>query len=219
MGRIRGHVDKFEEGVIALLLASMTLVSFAQVIARYVFNTGWNGALEFTRIEFAWLILFGMSYGVKNGSHLGVDAVIRLLPHRAFRVAAAFGAVCTIVYAVVLLYSDWLWIFGVEVKGGAIDYWLRMYHIGIGLDDLHYPQWAQESFGLQERIHRWVAYFMLPLGLALLAFRSIEALVAIVTGRRETIIASHEAEDLVAGQLPESDSGVSAGVIAGTRKG
>ena len=36
------------------------MVTFIQVVARYVFNAGWPAALEFTRILFAWLVLFGM---------------------------------------------------------------------------------------------------------------------------------------------------------------
>jgi C4-dicarboxylate transporter DctQ subunit len=193
-----GIVDRLEESVIALLLAAMTLVTFTQVVARYGFNSGWGGALEFTRILFAWLILFGMSYGIKIGAHLGVDAFIRLLPSRLFRLAAVFGALCTFLYAAILLSSDWLTVFGIEARGGAVDYWLKMYKIGIGLDDLRFPEWMQETFGLQDRVHRWLAYLILPVGLALLAFRSLQALVAIVRGRRETIIAAHEGEDLVA---------------------
>lgn len=38
---------------------------------------------------------------------------------------------------------------------------------------------------------------MLPLGLALFVFRCTQALYAIVTGDREMIIASHEAEELI----------------------
>jgi len=207
MRRISRFVDRFEEGFLALLLAAMTVVSFTQVVARYVFNSGWTGALEFTRILFAWLILFGMAYGVKKGAHLGVDAFIRLLPRRGFRIAAAFGAICTIAYAVILLDADWLQYFGIDTRGGAIDYWLRMYKVGIGLDDLLYPEWMQEAFGLQDRIHRWVAYLILPVGLALLALRAVQALIAIVMGRRETIVAGHEAEDLVAQSTANSDGG------------
>ena len=43
----------------------MTLVTFSQVVARYVFNTGVVWALELTVYLFAWLVLLGMSYGVK----------------------------------------------------------------------------------------------------------------------------------------------------------
>lgn len=192
-------VTRFEENVLAILLAMITIVSFFQVIARYGFNTGWGGALEFTRILFAWMILFGMSYGIKIGSHLGVDAFIKMLPEKAFRIVALFGALVAVIYAVLLISSTWLTFFGVETRGGgAVDYWSKMYKVGIGLDDLRYPGWMQDGLGLQERVHRWVAYLILPFGLALFAYRSLQAMVQIWRGDREMIIASHEAEELVA---------------------
>lgn len=191
-------VTRFEENVLAFLLAAITLVSFVQVIARYGFASGWGGALELTRILFAWMILFGMGYGIKQGLHLGVDAAIRALPHRWFRVAALFGALSVLLYAMILLTADWLTYFGAHTKGGAVAYWTRFYKAGIGLDDLRYPEFIQHAFGVQERVQRWVAYLILPVGLALLAFRSLQAFVQIWQGKRELIIASHEAEDLVA---------------------
>lgn len=198
MQRVDNWVTRFEENVIAFLLAAMTIVSFTQVVARYGFNSGWTGALEFTRILFAWLILFGMSYGVKIGSHLGVDAIIRLFPTPVFRILAVFGALCGVAYAVILLYSNWLQIFGIDTRGGAIDYWMRMYKIGIGLDDLRYPEVVQEMFGTKERVQRWIAYLILPVGLALFGFRCAQATWQIITGKREMMIAAHEAEELVA---------------------
>jgi hypothetical protein len=77
-----------------ILLAAITIISFTQVVARYGFNTGWGGALELTRILFAWLILFGMSYGVKQGMHLGVDALIRILPETALSAPPPSSARC-----------------------------------------------------------------------------------------------------------------------------
>jgi len=195
-------VARFEENVIALLMAAITLISFFQVVARYGFNSGWQGALEATRILFAWLILFGMAYGVKTGIHLGVDAIIRLFPKPLFKAAALFGALATFAYAVVLLYAGWLAWFGADVstnwrQSGAIGYWTFMFDRGTGLDELRYPLWMQDAFGLQDRVQRWVAYLMLPIGLGLLAFRSLQGFVQIAQGRRELIVAGHEAEDLV----------------------
>ncbi|MGQ2902280.1 MAG: TRAP transporter small permease [Neoaquamicrobium sediminum] len=195
-------VSRIEENILATLLAIITFVSFTQVIARYGFNTGWSGALEFTRVMFAWMILFGMSYGIKHGVHLGVDAFVRLLPSNLFRPAALFAAVCVFLYAFVLLYAGWLALLGVDVstnwrQTGAIGYWTFMFDRGTGLDDLKYPLWMQETFGLQDRVQRWIAYIMLPAGLALLALRAVQGFVAILRGEREMLIASHEAEDLV----------------------
>ena len=191
-------VTRFEENVLAVILALITFVSFFQVVARYGFNSGWTGALEFTRLLFAWMILFGMSYGLKQGMHLGVDAVVRLLPGPAFRAMAIFGALCAFLYAAILIESAWLGILGADTSGGAMVYWSKMYQIGIGLDDLRYPEWMQDSFGLQERVQRWIAYLILPIGLGLFGFRALQATVAIWRGERELIIAGHEAEDLVA---------------------
>ncbi|NQV99786.1 MAG: TRAP transporter small permease [Rhodospirillales bacterium] len=190
-------VQRAEENFLTVLLATITLVSFTQVVARYGFNTGWGGALEFTRILFAWMILFGMSYGIKTGSHLGVDALIRMFPRPLFKTAALFGALCGVLYGVMLLSADWLQYFGAETKGGAIAYWSTFFKVGIGLDDLRYPDWFRALFGVQERVHRWVAYVMLPLGLALLTYRCLQAFVQILRDERELMVAGHEAEDLV----------------------
>jgi C4-dicarboxylate transporter, DctQ subunit len=192
------RVTRIEENILATILAAITLVSFSQVVARYGFNSGWTGALELTRILFAWMILFGMSYGLKQGIHLGVDALIRTFPKPLFRAVALFGAFCTALYAIMLLSADWLSVFGANSSGGAIFYWKRFFDIGLGLDDLRYPVFIQEAFGMQERVQRWIAYLILPIGLALLAFRALQGLVMIWNGERELIIAGHEAEELVA---------------------
>ena len=196
--RWESAVTRLEENILATLLALITIISFVQVVMRYGFNTSFGGALELTRIIFAWLILFGMSYGVKMGSHLGVDAFIRMLPAKGLRYAAIFGAVATLLYAVMLISVDWMKIFGVTSKGGAVFYWSKMYQLQLGLEDLKYPTWISEPFGLEERVKRWMAYLILPVGLGLLAFRSLQAVIQIIKGERELIIAGHEAEDLVA---------------------
>lgn len=190
-------IDRLEENFIAIILALMVLISFSQVIARYVFHAGWGGALELTQVLFAWLILFGMSYGVKMGSHLGVDALIRTFPKPVFRFFALFGALVCILYGITLFSAEWLTIFGLESKGGAWVYFSKIYGIGIGMEDIVLPGFLPEFMHGGERLPRWIAYIILPVGLLLFVFRSIQAFIAIWKGDREMIIASHEAEDLV----------------------
>ena len=189
---------RMEENILAFLLTFITILSFVQVILRYGFNSGIGGALELTSIVFAWLILFGMSYGIRTSTHLGVDIFIRMLPPKAFKIVAILGALATVLYAAILISADWLVIFGGKSHGGAVTYWSKMFQINLGLEDVKYPSWFYEPLGLDERVKRWVAYLILPIGLALLAFRSVQATWAIITDKRELIIAGHEAEDLVA---------------------
>jgi C4-dicarboxylate transporter DctQ subunit len=71
-----GLGDQLEESLIAIFLGLMTLITFANVIARYVFNDNILWALEATVFLFAWMVLLGASYGVKKSLHLGVDIVV-----------------------------------------------------------------------------------------------------------------------------------------------
>lgn len=197
MNKASTFIDRLEENFIAIILALMVLISFSQVIARYVFNSGWGGALELTQVLFAWLILFGMSYGIKVGSHLGVDALIKTFPKPVFRFFSLFGAAVCVAYGVTLFSAEWLTFFGVESKGGAWYYFTKIYSIGIGMEDIVLPSFLPDAMHGGERLPRWIAYLILPVGLLLFVFRSIQAFIAIWKGEREMIIASHEAEELV----------------------
>lgn len=186
-----------EESLLVFVITSIMLVSFGQVIARYGFNTGWSAALEYNTVAFSWLILLGMSYGIKTNLHLGVDIILRAVPPTYKKMLALFGAGCCMLYGLILLDSTWLSLLGIDVRGGAIDYWSKMYKVGIGSEELRYPQFLQETFGLQPRIHRWLVLLVLPMSLALLVYRSLQAFIDIAKGRRDTVISGHEAEDLV----------------------
>ncbi|MPZ09485.1 MAG: TRAP transporter small permease subunit [Kiloniellaceae bacterium] len=186
-------VSRLEEGAIALLLGGMVAVTFSQVVARYVFNTGAVWALELTTTFFAWMVLLGVSYGVKTGAHLGVDAFVRMLPDRFERTLVVFVGFCCCVYAGIMLFGAW-------------DYWSKIYRFGILTEDLYVPRIIVEAiyggapdYRYEEiGIPRWVRYAALPLGMALLLFRFLQATVLIALGKRELLIAGHEAEEAVA---------------------
>lgn len=185
MKRIGAIIDKFEQIVIATLLAVMTLLTAGQALAREVFGVSNTWALEVMTVLLAWLILFGMSYGIKTRSHLGVDAFVKLFPERIYRGFAVFAALACILYAVILIEAGWLkFLLGdaVNARGGAWTYVQKMKTIGIELENVSVP--------------RWIAYSILPVGLALFAFRATQAAWQIIRGERSSLIAAHEAEDM-----------------------
>lgn len=163
-------VNRLEEGIIALLLASMTSLTFVNVVMRYVFNSGLTWALEITEFLFAWLILFGMSYGVKVGSHIGVDALVRLFPDRVQRVIGL------IVIATGILYSSWLIIGGWELV--SFNHMLEME--------------AEDS-----PIMLWFVYLIMPVGAALLAFRLAQVGWRIITGKQVGFNLADEAREAI----------------------
>jgi C4-dicarboxylate transporter, DctQ subunit len=165
--RVGDLLGRLEEGLIALLLAAMTLISFSQVVARYVFNYSFVWALELVTFLFAWMIFLGMSYGVRVGSHIGVDALVKVLKPGTARVVGAVAAIFCIVYAMIVFVGGW-------------QYVAKMYQLGIEAQDIPIPQ--------------WVPRLVLPLGFGLLAIRFAEVLYRIVTGK-ETRLLGDEAAD------------------------
>ncbi|MEL0612023.1 TRAP transporter small permease [Marinomonas arenicola] len=190
-------MERAEENLMIIVISSIMVVSFGQVIARYGFNTGWDAALEFNTIAFSWLILLGMSYGIKTGIHLGVDIVLNAVPKKVSKALSLFGAFAAIMYGLILLDSTWLTLLGIDTRGGAIEYWSKMYKIGIGSEELRYPLFMQEAFDLRPRVQRWLVLVILPISLAMLSLRSLQAFIDIARGKRDMLISGHEAQDLV----------------------
>jgi len=192
-GPISRFINNLEENFIALILAAMTGLTFANVIARYVFNDNILWALEATVYLFAWLVLFGMSYAVKTSAHLGVDVVVN---RQSPGVKKALGLLSV---AACLLFAGLLLV-------GSIEYWWRFFSKMSFLEseDVPFPVIIQSLVGLvengeakYENIPRFIPYFILPFGFALLALRFLEVGWLIWTDRKDMVIASHEAEDMM----------------------
>lgn len=188
----RGIIDEIEETGIALILGLMTLVTFANVVARYVFNSNILWALELTVFLFAWLVLLGVSYGVKRTAHLGVDAVISLLGPGPRKALALVSLACCLAYTGLLLKGSW-------------DYWWKFASTAsfLEVNDIPMPGFLQffadwmNDGEPYEKVPRYIPYVVLPFGMALLMFRFLEAGWYIWRGERASLIASHEAEELV----------------------
>jgi len=182
--------DQLEENLIAIILGLMTLITFANVIARYVFNSNILWALEATVYLFAWLILIGASYGVKKQFHIGVDVVINLFSSPTRRLLALIAVTACLAYSVLLLIGSW-------------NYWYPFITSRAFLETQDVPMpdflqflatWLNEGEAY-EKIPRFIPYFALPLGLALLTYRYLQLAWKIWQGKTDTLIASHEVEE------------------------
>lgn len=163
-------VDRLEEGAISFLLAVMTLITFVQVILRYVFNSSILWGIEASTYVFGWLVLIGISYGVKAGSHIGVDALVNLLPTRGKQAAGVIAGLLCIMYATFMLVGSW-------------NYFETVYEIGITGDDIP--------------IQRWIMIVVLPFGFLLLLYRLIQMTWRILRGEEAGFKLANEAADAV----------------------
>ena len=205
--------NEIEETAIAILLGLMTLITFANVVLRYGFNTGLIWGLEATTFLFAWLVLFGISYAVKVTAHLGVDAVINLLSPKLRRWVAIVAAAVCVAYAALLMKGAW-------------DYWANFanlpqttgrwfptgfeemrrtsYRGWYEVIDIAFPEWLRWIQPMMndgdnyEKIPRFIPYSILPFGMALLLFRFMQVFVRLLSGQEASLIVSHEVEEAIA---------------------
>lgn len=203
-----GAVDRIEETVIAVLLGLMTVVTFANVVARFVFNSNILWALELTVFMFAWLVLLGASYAVKKHAHLGVDAILNMLADGPRRVLALIAVACCLVFALLML-------------KGAYDYWAvfadlpptsgRWFPTGFDMKArsqsfyevqdvpmVAWLRWLEDAINYgdaYEKLPKVVPYLVLPVSMLLLTLRFVQVALRIWRGEEDRLVASHEVED------------------------
>lgn len=148
--------NKLEEGIIALLLVTMTLLVFTEVIMRFVFHSGFLWMEEVTLHISAWMVLFGASYGVRVGAHIGVDALVRHVAPGLQRIFGIIAVSLSLVYCALLSYGAWI-------------YLVKIRKIGLEMEDLPFP--------------KWIAHSIMLIGMLLLAWRLLVLLIQIIRGQ------------------------------------
>lgn len=147
-----------EDGICALALGGVALIIFGQVVSRYFFNYTPDWSEELSRYLIVWTIFIGTAVGVRNNIHIGVDAVLRLVPPR-FKLAMEVGL--NLIGIVVSLVLIWL---SVEFIGESIEY---------------------EQVSPSMQIPMALPYLAMPVGLAIAVFHFIHDIVKLFTTHEE----------------------------------
>lgn len=201
MNALRQMWDRLEEGFIVFLLAAMTLVTFVYVMLNNLFGLfygvaewfaedsklqelsyaigdfimdgaqamTWSNAL--TKALFAWLIFFGIPYGVRVGGHIGVDALVKLAPRHIQRMLGFLAVFICLGYAALMTAASYNWVDA-----------LMTAHIGA--DDLG-------RFGIKQ----WHINMIVPISFALVFFRFCEIFMRILRDEQTGLGLADEAAD------------------------
>lgn len=172
-------LDRFEEVMIATLIALATVLIFLSVSHRFAIGFaadlvgyarahGMEGLSAFARSMFktvnglkmtwaqeaciylfVWMAKFGAAYGVRTGIHVGVDILAERLHGSARRTITTIAMSGGVIFTAILTWIGSDFVWHVRV-GGQIS------------PDLEMPM--------------WIIYLAVPLGSALMCFRFIQAL-------------------------------------------
>lgn len=84
--------------------AAMVGVVSAQVVARYMFNSSFDWADEVSRIAFVWTIFLAIPLGIRDGTHVGIELLVKRFP---VRLRAMLARVTNGLAAVMMLIVFW----------------------------------------------------------------------------------------------------------------
>jgi len=190
ISRLGQVIDDIEETSIAVCLGLMTLITFANVVARYIFNANILWALELTVFLFAWLVLMGASYAVKKHIHIGVDVVVNAVSPMTAKILTILAVAACLAFSILLLIGSWNYWYPFITERA----WLETEDIPMPEMFMFLADWFNEG-ERYEKVPRFIPYMALPLGMALLTFRFLQTAWQVLTGKLDKIIASHEVED------------------------
>ena len=106
MAPIVARVLRVVRAVIIGVFATMIVVTFAQVVCRYVFQAPLPWSEELARYCFVWIVFLGATLGLEKGVHIGVDILTVLLPKPLQRLLLRFNLLLILGFAVFLIVAS-----------------------------------------------------------------------------------------------------------------
>lgn len=95
-----------ENSIAVISMTTVSLLVFGNVVSRYGFNYTPIWSEELSRFLVVWSIFIGVSIGVRKNQHIGVDAIIRFLPHKLKLASEVFLNLIGVVVIALLVYTS-----------------------------------------------------------------------------------------------------------------
>lgn len=149
-------VSRSEEVLIGVLILAASVILFANVVARYVFNAGFPWAEELVRYQIVWMVFLGASVAARQGIHIGVDLLIKSTPPALSR------AIQLLVHAIAIVFCGFLVFYGAELI-------------------LQTRAFGQVSPAMQ--LPMWLVQLAIPVGAALMGVRFTQQFFRTAPGR------------------------------------
>lgn len=172
-------LDRLEETLIASLMGAATIVIALAVLHRFLagvpmlqdwiirIDVSW--AQELCIYMFVWMAKFGAAYGVRAGTHVGVDVLVRKLKPEHAKYLVIFSLLAGALFTATIgtLGATFVW------ENGA--HYAFVHALGLPIGDLFEGPTSPDM-----EIQTWVAYSCVPLGSYLMCFRFLQVLVGFV---------------------------------------
>lgn len=151
-------LDRIEEIVAAVCLSVMTVLAFANVVARYVFSASFSFSEEITTYLFVLLSLLGTAIAARRRAHLGLTILTDVVNPKTRRILHIIGYVFAVAFTGAIFYYGILMV-------------LSQRELGQVTANMQWPEWIFGSF--------------VPIGALLAAIRFVQVLIEEIRGTGE----------------------------------
>ena len=143
-------LNSFEDGICAIILFIMLILTFINVIARYVLLASMPFVEELTCVGLMVLSILGAATASKRGAHLGLSVITDILPQTAQSVIALICDILNAAFCVVIVYLGYLmvqnqinsnvlsmgmswpvWLYGIWLPIGGVVLFIRQVQLAI----------------------------------------------------------------------------------------
>jgi len=101
---LRRTLASFEEDAAAALMAALLVVLGLQVFTRYVLGSPLSWTEEVARHLFIWMVFFGASAAIRDGTHVSIDLLVTRFPPRVRAAIAIMNALLMLFFLANVLY-------------------------------------------------------------------------------------------------------------------
>ena len=137
LDRLNGRIVLWLARVAALMLAGIGLMTFCDVVLRYVFSAPFNFTVEVTEIMMGLMVFLGIGLATHEKRHIGVDALTMRLSRRSNAILDMLMSIIVLAMSCVLVWQLFLKA-GVLLQKGdytqirKIPYWPGAYTMAFG---------------------------------------------------------------------------------------
>lgn len=174
MDRLIKPLEWIENSIAVISMATVSLLVFGNVVSRYGFNYTPIWSEELSRFLVVWSIFIGVAIGVRKNQHIGVDALIRFLPHKLLLASEVLLNLIGVVVIGILVFNSFEFI-------------------------QHTREFEQLSPAM--RIPMYIPYIAMPVGLTLSIIHFIHNIVKLFTDPKqaEAVLFTSEHVETISG--------------------
>jgi TRAP-type C4-dicarboxylate transport system permease small subunit len=100
------YLTRVIEAIVAVLMAGVTILTFVQVVRRFVFGAVFPWAEELAIYSMIWITFFGAVLCLRHGEHTRIDAFLLVLPHKIRKWIEVFDYVLCFAFMMLMSYHS-----------------------------------------------------------------------------------------------------------------